>query len=65
MCCCSCVHIYIRIFADRLACIFTYIHIFPLSVVEKGETKQESVTRKEWMKRGWEMDCNNQNFFFS
>ena len=27
--------------------------------------KEESVKREEWMRRGWEMNCCDQNIFFS
>ena len=30
----------------------------------RGETKEESVRREEWMRSGWKKNCYNQNDFF-
>ena len=45
--------------------IYMYTYFRSL-LIGRDETKEESVRREEWMRRGLEMDCCNQNdFFFS
>ena len=58
-------HTYVCISAHIMTCIFTHIHIFPLSM-GRGEAKEKSVRKKEWLRRRWKENWLNQNdFFFS
>ena len=42
----------------------TYLHIFPFSVVGRGESKEEGMRCKVLVRNGWQNNCYNQNDFF-
>ena len=58
----SLTHTYVLIFVHVVVWIFPYIHIFTL--FGRGGAKEESVRRKEGIKREQEQNCYNQNDFF-
>ena len=59
------VHTYVRIFVYVLACIFTYLEIFPLIVGGKEWDKGRESEKRRVREGGREeeMECCNQNFF--
>ena len=60
-------HTYIRIFAHKMACIFTYIYTYSRRLlIGKDWGKGTECEKGKVGERGWEKNCYNQiGFFFS